>query len=309
MTYAIAIDIGGTSIKYALGDKELNIIERYSIPTEAHKPRVDIFEKLFSIVNELSLLAASKGGTVCGVAIGTPGIVDPAKKRLINKSPNFHDWTDIDFEQSVEAKIKLPLFVENDANLAALGELATGEIDSLAPTLYMTIGTGIGSALLIDGQLFRGGALIAGEIGHMSINTRGIPCWCGSRGCWEKYASMAALRKRYLKEFQQKKHISAILDELLGDGEISHREMAFRDAFFDDLAIGIQNVMQIFNPRHIIIGGGAVDGHAAFVKTVEAYVKARVNDYAFEHLNIRKATLGNAAALVGGLKVVFDAQS
>jgi predicted NBD/HSP70 family sugar kinase len=309
MKLAIAIDIGGTSIKYALGNSNLELLERGYISTEAHKDRDSIFAKIFTIVNDLSTKAAKMGDSVCGVAIGSPGIVDPIKKRLINKSPNFHDWTEIDFHKSVEQQIKLPLFVENDANLAALGELATGEIDGSAPNLYMTVGTGIGSAILLNGQLYRGAALIAGEIGHMSINTRGIPCWCGSRGCWEKYASMAALKKRYLKEFQQKKTVAAILDELLAETEPLHRERAFRDAFFDDLAIGIQNIVQILNPRHIIIGGGAVEGHPKFVATVDAFVKARINEYAYTHLNIRKAVLGNAAALVGGVKVVFDAQN
>jgi glucokinase len=309
MTYAIAIDIGGTSIKYALGNSKFELIERGYIATEAYKSRDTIFAKIFTIVNDLSNLAASNGGTVCAVSIGTPGIVDPAKKRLINKSPNFHDWTEIDFNESIEQKIKLPLFVENDAKLAALGELSTGELDPKLATLYMTIGTGIGSAILLDGQLFRGAALIAGEIGHMSINTRGIPCWCGSRGCWEKYASMAALKKRYLKEFQQKKTVATILDELLSSDRLAHREMAFRDAFFDDLAIGIQNIVQILNPKNIIIGGGAVEGHNDFVSTVNTYVKARLNEYAAEHLHIRKAVLGNSAALIGGLKVAFDAQN
>ena len=197
MEYAIGIDLGGTSIKYALVDKAGNSFFEGKLPSFASVSAAKVMEQLIKAATLLKDEAAKQNWTVLGIGLGTPGIVDETNRIVLGGAENIVGWENIDVASFMEKQMSLPVVVGNDANLMGLGETKYGAGRGCTHVVFLTVGTGIGGAVIIDGKLFNGYANRGTELGHVPLIANGERCACGAIGCLEHYASTAALTRRF----------------------------------------------------------------------------------------------------------------
>ena len=305
MQLAIVIDLGGTNIKFGLCDISGNLVYEGSEKTEGYLGKDSVLVKLIAIIDTLIQKAVSNGNTVLGVGFGSPGIIDSTKKTLVGLGNNIKGWSNINFEHEIGAKTKLPIYVENDANLAAFGEFHYGETRGVDNFILVTLGTGIGGGIVKNQRIFHGANYTAGEFGHTIVNFKGRNCSCGQKGCWETYASCVSFQSDYKRNFSCFKSASQILDEYFNES-MSYREKCFVEEYFDYVAFGLINIVYSFNPHHLLLGGGLSDAHPQINAVIDKRIKSLMSLNHDEEFFIGKASLGNKAALLGGAALVFN---
>ena len=195
--YAIGIDLGGTSVKYALIDNEGVFYFQGKLPSKADVSAEAVIGQLVTAINEVKAFAQEKGYKIDGIGIGTPGIVDGTNRIVLGGAENINGWENIHLADRIETETGLPALLGNDANLMGLGETMYGAGQGATHVVFLTVGTGIGGAVVIDGKLFNGYANRGTELGHVPLIANGEPCACGSVGCLEHYASTSALVRRF----------------------------------------------------------------------------------------------------------------
>ena len=313
--YTIGVDLGGTNIAIGLCDEDLKIIDKGSVPTGADRDGD-------SIVKDMADLAAKiierNGLTIADieyVGIATPGIAN-SKTGVVEYSCNLPF---VNFPLAETFKKYLPVsrvLIENDANAAALAEALSGAAKGTKNSLMITLGTGVGGGIIIDGHVYSGGLNCAGaELGHIVIVAGGRQCGCGRRGCWEAYSSATALTnmtKEKMRELELKGIPSLLFDEAEREGKVSARTAfnAMRggdeygkklvDEYIEYLAVGVANMINVFQPEVISIGGG-VSNEKSFLtdplnKIVDKEQYTRNNEV---KCKVVTAALGNDAGIVG----------
>ena len=198
--YAIGIDLGGTSVKYALIDDEGVFHFQGRVPSKADISAEAVVGKILYSVNEVNAYAVSNGLKVDGIGIGTPGIVDATSRIVMGGAENIKGWENVYLADLIEKETKLPVMVGNDANMMGLGETRLGAGKGMTDVVFITVGTGIGGAVVIDGKLFGGYANRGTELGHVPLIANGEKCACGATGCLEHYASASALVRMFISE-------------------------------------------------------------------------------------------------------------
>ncbi len=305
------IDIGGTSVKFGLFSPDGTIIYKDQKPTLAEKGAVPLMHLVSNIAEQLMYHAAEDELEVRWLGVGTPGAVDFKTGQVIGAAPNINGWQGTEIGSTLKERLNMPVWVDNDVNTVALAELRYGAASGAQSAVCLTIGTGIGGAVIIDGQLQRGHSYSGGEIGHMTINFEGPDCKCGRKGCLEAYCSSQAIINRTQKRLEQ--NSSTVFDEVTG-GQIDKLtiKQLFTAAKKGDkiasevlaetaqyLGIGLANLVNLLNPEIIIIGGGIADGGPEFLSKLSAAVKEQAFDSAVKELKIMKAALGNDAGFIG----------
>ncbi|SHE44614.1 glucokinase [Marinitoga hydrogenitolerans DSM 16785] len=260
--YLIGVDLGGTEIKTGLVSKDKGIINKVAIPTEANLGAQKVAE---NIIKTIEIVAENNMDKIEGIGIGSPGSID-RDHGIVRYAPNlpFHNF---ELSRIIIEKLKIPTFVENDANAFALGEWYFGSAQGLKHFVALTLGTGIGGGVVSHGILITGKDGIGTELGHIIVDPDGPLCGCGSRGCIEAIAS-ARNTARWAKEFSAKIPENKIV-EFAGKVEnieskhvfmaLEHNDPVAKmvvDKITDALAKAIGNFVHIFNPEMIIIGGG-----------------------------------------------------
>ncbi len=305
------IDIGGTNIKYGLVDREGRIIHREQRPTMVEKGPKVLMHLVTNIAERLLLHAAEEELTVKWLGVGTPGAVDARTGVVIGPCPNIEGWQGMEIGSTLSERLNMPVYVDNDANLVALAEARFGAAIGSNSVVCVTIGTGIGGGIVIDGQVWRGASHSAAELGHISICYSGPRCGCGRNGCVEAYCSSGAIIERARAKL--KKGSTPVFDALL-DGDLEKltikklftankkhdsvaRETLNETASY--LAVGLAGVVNLINPETVVIGGGVADGGGGFVDAVAREVRERAFDSAVKDLRIVKASLGNDAGFIG----------
>jgi glucokinase len=307
-TRAIAIDLGGTNIKAALVDRAGNMTEAVNVPTGADLSPPAVIDRLAEVIERLK---GQGSETPVGVGIGCPGGVYPDTE-IISQSPNFPGWYDVDLRGPLQERTGLRVTVENDANVAGLGEFAHGagrEVDSM---VLLTLGTGIGGAVILDGKIWRGQWGMAGELGHVIVEPEGHPCGCGSFGCVEQYASGTAL-VRMAREALAHGEGGRIMLELAGGraeaitpkvvydaakaGDAIAEEVFHRAARY--LGMMIASVLNVLNVPLFVIGGGVSAGYELMRETTREEVRRRAYRIPGENVRIQLAALGNDAGMIG----------
>ena len=306
MGLTVGIDIGGTKIAAGVVDDHGRILARKRVAT-ARRDAETVEHTVSDLVRQLQA-----HHEIEAVGIGAAGFVDEKRSR-VNFAPNL-GWRDEPLRLAVESEINLPVVVENDANAAAWGEYRFGAGRGTEYLVTITVGTGIGAGIIIDGNLYRGRWGAAAEFGHLCVEPGGRPCGCGNRGCWEQYASGNALVReaRYLAS-ERRTEAETLLD--LGDGTPEgvqgvHITNAAREgdpvalAAFDFvsrwLGQGVADIAAILDPECFVIGGGVSEaGDILLNSTVRAFSESVTGK---EHRTLPKcvvAKLGNTAGLVG----------
>ena len=273
--YYIGIDFGGTFIKGGLVNESGEILVLDSIPTEAEKGAEDILGRIAKFIR---VLAGEKG--ISGIGLGIPGLIDEDAGEVV-MSGNLN-WTHVKVVNYLRREFVCPVRITNDANAAALGESKFGSGRAFNSSVFITIGTGIGSGIVIDGKLFTGNRGAGAELGHMIIHPNGEPCTCGSFGCYETYASATALKRETQKA--AKANPKCLMAKEVPYDELSAKTVFIYadrdpvakkvlDEFLENMAIGVVNVANIFRPEAIIFGGGMAKEGDGLLIPLRAYLK------------------------------------
>lgn len=303
----IAIDIGGTRIKFGIADDSGNIYESSEIDTEAHKGAEELIEKVYRIID---ILLKKEFYNIKGIGISTAGQVNSETGEIIFATNAIPGWTGVKLKNIVEEKYHLPCIVENDVNAAALGELWMGAGKGVSNFICLTIGTGIGGAIIINNNIFTGRSYSAGEFGHINLYPDGLECTCGHNGCYEVYASTTALVKRAreaLRKSLGRNGINCVLDSI--NGKIIFEKANTGDEFFvsivdnwcRDIALGLKTLIHVFNPELIIIGGGVSAQGNNLIDRIERHIKNMVMPSFSKNLKIDIAKCRNAAGMLGAV--------
>ena len=282
----LAFDIGGTYIKYALCNDNFELTEKNKIPTNANQGGQVIIQRIIDIIESYE--------NIDRVAISTAGQVDSEHGVVVYSTDNIPYYTGMMVKSLIENKTGIPTFVENDVNAAALGEAHFGAAKGESDFICLTLGTGVGGAIFLNNKLYKGSASAAGEIGHMVIHAGGRQCTCGGEGCFECYASANALIKA----------VNKISDEPLDAFQIFQKENMQRpeirseiDKWIDEIIIGLMNLIYIFNPPLIVIGGGIMN-EDYIIELIDRKIYSRLMK-SFKNVRIERSQKGNDSALLG----------
>ena len=309
MKNRIGIDVGGTNVKLALVDDKGSIIYSNSVPTRAEMGYEytvnNIKQAIYDLMKETKLSTKD----IEGIGFGFPGQVD-YKAGIVRNAPNIPGWVEVPIAKLIEDEFKIPTRVDNDVRCAALGELNYGAGKGCENLICITVGTGIGSGLIINGKLVRGASNAAGEIGHIKLQMHDGPiCGCGDTGCLEAFASgpsIVAMAENYIKGGKSTK-----FREMAGGGDISPYVVAQAAKAGDPVAIriftimgeyigiGLASVVNLLNPEKIIVGGGVADAGDLLLEPLKSTLKSRAMKIAGAAAEVVPAQLGNTAGVIG----------
>jgi glucokinase len=308
----IGVDLGGTNVRAAVVNRDGEVLARHKEATRASEGRERVLSRLVEIIRDLELQARNKQYEVAGLGVGAPGVIE-AGKGIVVKSPNLPDWNNFALRSALEAAVGLPVVLENDANAAALGEQWRGAGRGTSSMILLTLGTGVGGGIVLDGRIWRGADGMAGEIGHMTLFPGGRQCTCGNRGCLEMYASARGIVQTYREAGASgKSHPEDVLtsESIYSAAREGDRRAA---AVMRDtgrfLGIGVASLINIFNPERIVIGGGVRDAWQLFIDAARDEVHQRAFEAPAKRAAIVPAELGDDAGMVGAAALAFGVVS
>lgn len=313
--YRIGIDLGGTNIKAGIVSDTYELIKESSVPTLVEREAEAIMEDMAALVLRLMEEEGLKKQDILGVGIGSPGTIDALTGTVIY-SNNFN-WENVELGSFLEKRLGMPVKVSNDANCAALGEVKAGAAKDCANCVLITLGTGVGGGVVLDGKIFEGGHAGGTELGHTMLVLDGEPCTCGRRGCLEAYASATALIRdtRRAAEANEKSVINRLCGEDLSriDGKTVFDAMQTGDEtarqvvkrYLRYLGEGIVDMVNVFRPDCVLLSGGV--GNQGDNLTVPLQKFVAENCFAGEKSAVPRigiATLGNLAGIIGAAALI-----
>lgn len=291
MKKVIGIDIGGTKILGGVIGSNGDLIKFKETSTDANLGRDHILKKLFSVLDDLF------DTDIEGIGIGSAGRINFNTGEVIYATDNLPGWTGINLKEIISQKYKTKIIVENDVNAAIIGENWLGSAKSFKDVLMITLGTGVGGAIILDGKLIRGSHFSAAEIGHTILYPGGKRCNCGQNGCVEQYISGTAIYKRY--------------NEIVGSNLVSSAKDVFNlymkndkisklvvDEFVKSLSLLIFNIRNFIDPEIIILGGGVTNSKDLWWEYLKSQIKC--------DLNISIAGLNNFSTVYGAAKLILN---
>ena len=308
----IAVDLGGTNLRAAILSPAGEIIERHKEATHASDGWVKVVERLIGSIQRQLEIAVQKGIKVSAIGVGAPGVIQ-VDKGIVVKSPNFPDWNNVPLKEQLEQALAIPAFIENDANAAALGEQWRGAGQNIRSMILLTLGTGVGGGIILDNKIWHGADGMAGEIGHMTLIPEGRPCTCGNAGCLEMYASARGIAQSYREALEKSatktRHtVPPVTSEQVYSAAREGNAVAIR--VMKDmgrmLGIGIANLINIFNPERIVIGGGVKDAWPLFIEAVRQEIMKRAFEVPAKRTEIMPSLLGDDAGMVGAAAVAIQ---
>ncbi|NIM91869.1 MAG: ROK family protein [Candidatus Aminicenantes bacterium] len=292
MSLYAGFDLGGTHLKYGLVDErgKISLKEKVSSPPE--------IEDLLGRIKDLWQDKLKKQqGHIRAVGFGFPGIFDLKEKKTY-QSPNYPSLDNYDLVQALSRFIDVPFWVNNDANMAAFGEFKAGSGQGVQSLVLLTIGTGVGSGIILEGKLWQGKCGYAGELGHIIVNPEGEKCNCGGQGCLETEVSAPKIVKNYMALKKKEMNISAEeIFNLAKKGDEEARQAFAQASFY--LGIGLATTLNLLNPEKILLGGGVMSAQEYLLPGALAEAKRRTYQASFECCFIEKASLGNDAGVIG----------
>ena len=299
------VDLGGTNLKLGLVSAGGELLHRHDAPTEADRGPDHVLARIAQAVRRLADGAQVSLADIAAVGIGSPGPLD-SKAGVVVFTPNMAGWRDVPVRDRLQKDLGRPVVLENDANAAAYGEFRCGAGRGISNLVLLTLGTGIGGGIILDGRLFRGSTDTGAELGHMVIQYGGRRCGCGNRGCLEAYASATAVVGRMGERIEA------------GDSSTlaSARDFTCRDVFeaaqkgdalakriveetADYLAVGITNILHILNPEMVVLTGGMMGAGDSFLNAIRCRVRETAFERASSACEICWSTLGGDAGILG----------
>ena len=307
----IGIDLGGTFIKFGIVSDKGEVLHKGMLSAQAKLGRDAILNNVNKAIEQSLAFAREKKIKIKGIGVGSPGTVNLDSGKIEGSCPNIPQMVNVNLKRWLSSFFKFPIYVDNDANLMALAEFKFGAAKGYKDALCLTLGTGIGGGIILDGKLFHGSNFAGAEFGHMSICYNGRKCRCGGIGCLETYASAPAMVKD-TKRLLKRESRSIIHKLIKGDLDRLTTKVIFQaekrgDALALDvinqacayLGTGIASAVNLLNPQVVVIGGGVSQGGRSFIQRIEKEVKKRAFPSATKSLKVVKAKLGNDAGFIG----------
>ena len=313
----LAIDLGGTKIITALVSDKGEIIARKYCLTLANKGTESVINRILSTVDSFLNLRNMSVRQLNAISIAAAGVID-MEKGIITRSPNLPGWIDIPLRSIVKEKFQVDTFLINDANAAVLGEYQFGAGKGLSNLILITLGTGIGGGIIINGRLYFGASGGAGEIGHMTIDVNGPRCSCGNTGCLEMFASGTAIAREAIRRINdgEKSSLTSVVkgkiknitaekvEKVAREGDYLASDVIARAASY--LGAGMVNLVNIFNPEMIIIGGGMSEMGELLLDPIRHAVRERAFHLSAQAVRIVPAQLGSDAGVSGAAVFAFQ---
>lgn len=308
---ALAFDLGGTELRAALVEDGGKILAFASVPTLAKDGPDAVIEQIAMLAQRIcSELPQARP---VGIGIGAPGPLDPVAG-VMTAPPTLSGWREVPLVNILQHRFMLPVRLENDANAAALGEWRFGAGRGAASLVFVTVSTGIGGGVISDGRILHGRRGLAGEIGHMTITDRSERCFCGAVGCFEAVASGTALGRRATALTQRGD--GSVLRMLSSDGDVTGRHVVAAAQRGDEtaltliaeearwLGIGFTNLLHLYSPDLIVMGGGISEGYDLLRMPIEATIRERAM-FAYRDVPVVRAQLGRHAGLIGAASLIL----
>ncbi len=316
MQYALGVDIGGTKTSVVLGSSQGKILASVVLPTQTGRNTRSGIKKLAEALRLLKQ-KTGRGKRLLGVGVGIPGPMNP-ERGIVQRSPHLGGWEGFPLKSFLQKQLQLPIMINNDANVAALGEKVFGEGRRARNFIYLTISTGIGGGVFANGEPVHGANFVGGEVGHMTIVPQGELCKCGKRGCLEAYASGTGIA-RYVKAEVKRGRRSSVLRFVPKGGKLNARESGLAAKNGDRLAleayrragyylgVGIANLLNLLNPELVVLGGGVLkSAPREFWQTMLKSCKREAWPQAYEKVRIVRSRLGDRVGDLGALALVFS---
>lgn len=311
--YAVGIDLGGTSIKIGLVDERGKVKNKISLDSNAASGPKAVIKQ---IKHGIKIIIKESGHEIIGIGIGSPGTIK-LKKGTVEEPPNFPGWGRVHLGKQIEKEFGKKVYVENDANAAAIGEMVYGAGKKLKSFIMITLGTGVGGGIIINRKIYRGEVGGAGELGHVSIDANGVPCKCGSYGCVEAYIGNNYLIERVKKDLVQ--NPKSIIHKLCENDpgnlspkvifEASQQNDKYAQSIIADtgekLGFALGSIVNILDIATVIIGGGVAGFGDLLFQTVENTLRNRVMKPFQERIVVLPAKLKNEAGIKGASALVF----
>lgn len=292
----IGVDVGGTGVKGAIVSAEGTMYGRCELPTVPEEGRAGLLQRIERVIGAL----IAEGGPVRGVGIGTAGRVDPRRGEVLYATGNLPGWTGTRLAEALRASTGLPVFAANDADAAAYGEGWIGAARGFDHYAMLTLGTGVGGALIHAGRIVTGRQGAAGELGHAVLYPNGRPCNCGQRGCLEQYVSGTALG-RMAKRIDPSWDARRFMEAAAGGDP---RTEAPLGEFVEALRLAVRNLQAAFDPDAVVIGGGVGESHSVWWDRLRLALEA---DASALSVTLAPATLGNDAGIAGAARLAMTA--
>jgi glucokinase len=321
-SFAIGVDLGGTNLRIAAVDARGKLREKITTGTGGARPRDEVIAEMCGAIQALAAKQTKAGGKLAGVGVGVPGIIE-LKSGTLRESPNLPGWHDYPVREEIERRLKTRVLLENDANAAALGEKWLGAGRKVDDLCMITLGTGVGGGIVLDGRIWHGMTGMAGELGHITVEPEGPRCGCGSRGCLEQFASATAIERMAreaaagggapaLARVAAKRGFSSeTVCQLAEAGDGAAQEIFSRVG--RALGIALAGLINTFNLPMYVIGGGVAEAWEMFSPAMFDEVKKRSFVYAATWSGasgrktvITRAQLGNDAGLFGAARLAMQ---
>jgi glucokinase len=308
----IGVDLGGTNLRTSLLTPAGDILDRRKEATHASDGWNKVVKRLVENIAQQRETAVRRGFDILAVGVGAPGVIH-MDSGVVVKSPNFPDWNNLPLREELERALHIPVFIENDANAAALGEQWRGAGKGIASMIFLTLGTGVGGGIVLDNKIWHGADGMAGEIGHMTLIPDGRQCTCGNTGCLEMYASARGIVQSYREELGRavtpavdvvREMTSEKIYQAAREGDaVARRVMQEMGRM---LGIGIASLINIFNPEMIVIGGGVKDAWQLFIGATREEVMRRAFRVPAERTKLVPSLLGDDAGMTGAAAVALQ---
>ena len=304
--YVVGVDVGGTNIKLGVVGPSGQVIVRNSFATKPFaSSRIKLMMALASEI-EASIVAAGLTKTqIAGVGIGLPGLID-YEKGVVRFLPNIPGWKNVHLKSILQKKIKLPVFVDNDVKIITLAESKFGAGKGVRNLVCLTLGTGVGAGLILNGQLYRGEENAAGELGHMPLNEHGPKCNCGGVGCFETYVGNRPLF--VLASRMMGKPGMTTLDMFALAQKGNKKALLFWKTVAERIGNGLVGIVNLLNPHLIIIGGGVSNNEKYLFKTIADTIRRRAMSLQGASFKIKRAKFKDDAGIIGAYVLVTNAQ-
>ena len=313
----LAIDLGGTKIITAIVSNNGQLMAQERCPTLADEGPQSVINRLLAAVDYILNLKHMEPSHLASISIAAAGGID-LERGLVTSSPHLPGWHNVPLRDIVRDRYKVKTFLLNDASAAALGELRFGAGRGINNLILLTVGTGIGGGIIIDGKLYNGPSGSAGEIGHMTIDVNGPPCTCGNIGCLETLVSGTAITREARKRIAQGEG-SSLVEMVAGKLEaITAEEIGAAARSGDSLAldiineaatylgVGMVNLVNIFNPEMIVVGGGMAKLGELLLDPARRVMKERAFQISAQAVRIVPAELGDEAGICGAAVFAFE---
>ena len=313
--YRAGIDLGGTAIKAGIIDAKQQIVAQASVPTGAERPAEEVIADMAGVVRQLLEKLQIDESGLLGIGVGSPGLVD-ADAGIVRYSNNI-SWENVALVQELKKYFSCEIRISNDANCAALGEVKAGAAKDIANAVLLTLGTGVGAGIILNGRVFEGSNAGGAELGHISMVVGGEPCTCGRRGCVEAYVSATALIRdaKRAAAADKKSLLNELCDQRLENmngripfdaalqGDKTAKEVV--ENYCTYLAEAIANYVNIFRPDVVLLSGGICNQGTNLTKAVEEHLSFLCfgGDRAFVP-PVRCAVLGSDAGMIGAANLI-----